>query len=66
MASYPVELVMTVNLFTFRSFTLTHSTHSHSTGEKASLEKEVQCGMVVSADDPELLDKVDQAAEKGE
>ncbi|TMS22913.1 Dynein heavy chain 6, axonemal [Larimichthys crocea] len=35
------------------------------TGEKASLEKEAQCGMVVSADNPELLDKVDQAAEKG-
>lgn len=30
------------------------------------LEKELECGMVVCADDPKLLDKLDQAAEKGE
>ncbi|XP_035515196.1 dynein heavy chain domain-containing protein 1-like [Morone saxatilis] len=35
------------------------------TGENAKLEKETECGMVVCADDPELLDKLDQAAEKG-
>lgn len=35
-----------------------------STGENTKLETE--CGMVVCADDPELLDKLDQAAEKGE
>ncbi|XP_044043043.1 dynein heavy chain domain-containing protein 1 isoform X2 [Siniperca chuatsi] len=35
------------------------------TGENAKLEKEAECGMVVCADDPELLDKLDQAAEKG-
>ncbi|XP_056223855.1 dynein heavy chain domain-containing protein 1 [Seriola aureovittata] len=33
------------------------------TGEHANLETE--CEMVVCADDPELLDKLDQAAEKG-
>ncbi|XP_018537954.1 dynein heavy chain domain-containing protein 1 [Lates calcarifer] len=32
-------------------------------GENTKLETE--CGMVVCADDPELLDKLDQAAEKG-
>lgn len=37
-----------------------------SAGENAKLEKETECEMVVSADDPELLDKLDQAAEKGE
>ncbi|XP_070683759.1 dynein heavy chain domain-containing protein 1 [Pempheris klunzingeri] len=31
----------------------------------AKLEKEAECGMVICADDPELLDKLDQAAEKG-
>ncbi|XP_067441454.1 dynein heavy chain domain-containing protein 1 isoform X1 [Thunnus thynnus] len=35
------------------------------TGEKAMLEKELECGMVVCADDPKMLDKLDQAAEKG-
>ncbi|XP_037619572.1 dynein heavy chain domain-containing protein 1 isoform X1 [Sebastes umbrosus] len=35
------------------------------TGEKAKLEEETECEMVVCADDPELLDKLDQAAEKG-
>ncbi|KAL7403667.1 hypothetical protein ABVT39_003475 [Epinephelus coioides] len=35
------------------------------TGENAKLEKETDCGMVICADDPELLDKLDQAAEKG-
>ncbi|XP_008294462.1 dynein heavy chain domain-containing protein 1 [Stegastes partitus] len=35
------------------------------TGENAKLEKETEFGMVVCADDPELLDKLDQAAEKG-
>ncbi|XP_076585176.1 dynein heavy chain domain-containing protein 1 [Chaetodon auriga] len=35
------------------------------TGESAKLEKEAECGMVVCADDPELLHKLDQAAEKG-
>ncbi|XP_026158699.1 dynein heavy chain domain-containing protein 1 isoform X2 [Mastacembelus armatus] len=33
------------------------------TGENANLETE--CGMVICASDPELLDKLDQAAEKG-
>ncbi|XP_031144859.1 dynein heavy chain domain-containing protein 1 [Sander lucioperca] len=35
------------------------------TGENAKLEKETECNVVVCADDPELLDKLDQAAEKG-
>ncbi|KAM9314087.1 dynein heavy chain domain-containing protein 1 [Pholidichthys leucotaenia] len=35
------------------------------TGEKATFEKETGCGMVICADDPELLNKLDQAAEKG-
>lgn len=35
-------------------------------GENAKLEKETQCGMVVCADDPKLLEKLDKAAEKGE
>ncbi|KAM7419727.1 hypothetical protein PAMA_016693 [Pampus argenteus] len=35
------------------------------TGENATLEKELDCGMVVCADDPKLLDKLDQAAETG-
>ncbi|KAM7394625.1 hypothetical protein PAMP_021413 [Pampus punctatissimus] len=35
------------------------------TGENATLEKELECGIVVCADDPKLLDKLDQAAEKG-
>ncbi|XP_032390213.1 dynein heavy chain domain-containing protein 1 [Etheostoma spectabile] len=35
------------------------------TGENAKLEKETECDVVVCADDPELLDKLDQAAEKG-
>ncbi|XP_040002556.1 dynein heavy chain domain-containing protein 1 isoform X2 [Xiphias gladius] len=34
-------------------------------GESAKLETEMECEMVVCADDPELLDKLDQAAEKG-
>ncbi|XP_068177150.1 dynein heavy chain domain-containing protein 1 [Antennarius striatus] len=33
--------------------------------ETSGLEKEVDCGTVVRADDPELLDKLDQAAEEG-
>lgn len=37
-----------------------------SAGENAKLEKEAEWGMVVCADDPELLDKLDQAVEKGE
>lgn len=36
-----------------------------SAGENAKLEKDAECGMVVCADDPELPDKLDQAAEKG-
>ncbi|XP_070834922.1 dynein heavy chain domain-containing protein 1 [Chaetodon trifascialis] len=35
------------------------------TGESARLEKEAACGTVLCADDPELLHKLDQAAEKG-
>ncbi|KAM7009685.1 LOW QUALITY PROTEIN: dynein heavy chain domain-containing protein 1 [Tautogolabrus adspersus] len=34
-------------------------------GDNANLEKETECGIVVCADDPELLDKLDQAAVKG-
>ncbi|XP_065818747.1 dynein heavy chain domain-containing protein 1-like [Labrus bergylta] len=34
-------------------------------GDNANLEKETECGMVICADDPELLDKLDQAAVKG-
>lgn len=37
-----------------------------SAGESAKLEKEAECGMVVCADDPELLHKLDQAADEGE
>ncbi|KAK1887103.1 Dynein heavy chain 2 axonemal [Dissostichus eleginoides] len=35
------------------------------TGEKASLEKETECETVLSADDPDLMHKLDQAAEEG-
>ncbi|XP_053191724.1 dynein heavy chain domain-containing protein 1-like [Scomber japonicus] len=35
------------------------------TGENAKLEMELECRMVVCADDPKLLDKLDQAAEEG-
>ncbi|XP_059188998.1 dynein heavy chain domain-containing protein 1 isoform X2 [Centropristis striata] len=35
------------------------------TEENAKLENEIECGMVLCADDPQLLDKLDQAAEKG-
>lgn len=35
-------------------------------GANAKLEDEVDCGMVVCADDQQLLEKLDQAAEKGE
>nr|XP_046228919.1 dynein heavy chain domain-containing protein 1 [Scatophagus argus] len=34
-------------------------------GENIMSEEEAECEMVVGADDPELLDKLDQAAEKG-
>lgn len=37
-----------------------------SAGANAKLEDEVDCGMVVCADDQQLLEKLDQAAEKGE
>lgn len=37
-----------------------------SAGAKAELESEVDCGMVLCADDPELLDKLDWAAETGQ
>lgn len=33
---------------------------------KAKLESEADCGMVLCADDPELLDKLSWAAEKGQ
>lgn len=36
------------------------------TGVKAKLESEAGCGMVLCADDPELLDKLSWAAEKGQ
>lgn len=39
--------------------------HVCSVGEKSKLENEVECEMVVCADDPKLLEKLDQAAEKG-
>ncbi|KAM9363159.1 dynein heavy chain domain-containing protein 1 [Symphorus nematophorus] len=35
------------------------------TGENAKLEKEAEFEMVVCADDPQLLDRLDQAAEEG-
>ncbi|XP_041640066.1 dynein heavy chain domain-containing protein 1 [Cheilinus undulatus] len=34
-------------------------------GKKTNLEKETECGLVLRADDPELLDKLDQAAVEG-
>lgn len=37
-----------------------------SAGEKANLQKEAECEMVVCADDPALMDKLDRAAEEGE
>lgn len=37
-----------------------------STGEKEKLETDIGFEMMVSADDLELLDKLDQAAEKGQ
>ncbi|KAI4796220.1 hypothetical protein KUCAC02_027893, partial [Chaenocephalus aceratus] len=35
------------------------------TGEKASLEKETECATVLCADDPDLMHKLDRAAEEG-
>uniref|UniRef100_A0AAQ5XW98 AAA+ ATPase domain-containing protein n=1 Tax=Amphiprion ocellaris TaxID=80972 RepID=A0AAQ5XW98_AMPOC len=39
--------------------------NGHNTGENAELQKETEFEMVLCADDPVLLDKLDQAAEKG-
>ncbi|XP_056157623.1 dynein heavy chain domain-containing protein 1 [Lampris incognitus] len=34
-------------------------------GERTTFEVQAECGMVICADDPELLNKLDQAAKKG-